>query len=70
MKKGMRTEKVKFKDIYDDFKIRMPNLSKKVEHWRPNGYLSIWIFFRDGSQMIYDYFYSKGAFIILPEILT
>ena len=62
----MRREKVTFTDIYKDFKARLPNLSKRVLYWRPNGYLSIQVFFQDGSQMIYDYFYKKGNFIILP----
>lgn len=64
----MRQEKVTFTDVYKDFKARLPNLSKGVSYWQPNGYLSIRIFFRDGSQMVYDYLYKKGVFTILPSV--
>jgi hypothetical protein len=66
VKRHMRAEKVTFADVYKDFKARLPNLSKGVSHWQPNGYLSIRIFFWDGSQMVYDYLYKKGVFSILP----
>ncbi len=62
----MRQEKITFTDIYKDFKKRFPNLSKKTEDWRPNGYLSILIFFKDSSEMVYDYLWKKGSFIVLP----
>ena len=66
----MRAEKVTFADVYKDFKARLPNLSKGVSHWQPDGYLSIRIFFWDGSQMVYDYLYKKGVFSILPEAVA
>ena len=64
----MRQEKVTFTDVYEDFKAKLPNLSKGAAYWKPNGYLSIQIFFWDGSQMIYDYLCKKGVFTILPGI--
>lgn len=66
----MRSEKVTFADVYEDFKARLPNLSKGAAYWKPNGYLSIRIFFWDGSQMIYDYLYKKGIFAVLPEAVA
>lgn len=62
----MQQEKVSFADIYKDFKERLPNLSKGVVYWKPDGYLSIRIFFLDGSQMVYDYLYKRGVFTISP----
>ena len=66
----MRQEKVTFTDVYRDFKARLPNLSKGVAYWRPNGYLSIQIVFKDGSQMVYDYLYQKGVFTVSPEAIA
>lgn len=66
----MRQEKVTFKDVYQDFKARLPNLSKGVQYWLPNGYLTIKIFFWDGSEMVYDYLYKKGVFTILPDTVA
>lgn len=66
----MRQEKVTFTDIYKDFKARLPNLSKRATYWRPNGYLSIWVVFEDGSQMVYDYLYKKASFTVLPKVIA
>lgn len=62
----MQQEKLTFTDIYNDFRMRLPNLSKGVNYWKPNGYLSIRIAFKDGSQMVYDYLTRKGTFAVLP----
>lgn len=60
-------QKIMFSDIYKDFKIRQPNLSKRATYWKPRGYLSITVYFEDGSQMAYDYLYKKASFIVMPE---
>lgn len=66
----MRQEKVTFTDIYKDFKARLPNLSKEVVYWKPSGYLSIQVVFKDGSQMVYDYLYKKASFTVLPKAMA
>lgn len=62
----MRKEKITFVDVYNDFKTQFPTLSRGASHWKPNGYLSIQVFFQDGSEMTYDYSNKKGSFTILP----
>lgn len=64
---GTRQETITFMDIYRDFRNRFPNLAKRTEDWRPNGYLSILIFFKDHSEMVYDYLWKKGSFTVLPQ---
>lgn len=59
--------KITWNDIYKDFKIRLPNLSKRATYWKPRGYLSITVYFEDGSQMAYDYLYKKASFIVMPQ---
>lgn len=70
VKINMRPEKLTFKDIYQDFKIKFPNLSKGVRHWMPNGYMSIKVFFWDGSEMVYDYLHKRVKFTSLPNAAT
>ena len=60
-------EKITWDDIYKDFKIRLPNLSKIATYWKPRGYLSITVHFEDGSKMAYDYLYKKATFIAMPQ---
>lgn len=58
------SKKITWLDIYQDFKQRFPNLSKKAIDYHANGYMSILVYFTDGSQMIYDYMERKGKLII------
>ncbi len=60
-------ETIAWIDIYKDFKIRLPNLSKRAANWKPRGYLSITVYFEDGSQMAYDYLHKKASFIVMPQ---
>ncbi len=60
-------EKITWHDIYKDFKSRLPNLSKGATYWKPSGYLSIIVYFEDGSQMTYDYLCKKESFIVMPQ---
>ena len=57
-------EKITWLDIYKDFKVRLPNLSKGAVHYQPNGYLSI----ADGSKMVYDYLTERASFLVMPSI--
>lgn len=57
------SRKITWLEVYRDFQRRFPNLSKRAVHYRANGYLSILIYFMDGSKMIYDYLEQKGELI-------
>lgn len=46
--------KVTWKDILDHFKEVYPNLSKGVMDYRPYDYMTIVVYFTDGSRMAYD----------------
>lgn len=61
-------KKITWLDIYNDFKVRLPNLSKGAVHYQPNGYLSILIFFADGSKMVYDYLSERASFLVMPPV--
>lgn len=60
-------EKITWQDIYKDFRIRLPNLSKRAAYWKPRGYLSITVYFEDGSEIAYDYLCKKVSFIVMPQ---
>ena len=49
------SNKVTWKKIYEDFKVRHPRLHKSVGHWRPHSYAKILLLFEDGKQGLYDY---------------
>lgn len=59
----MRTEKITWKKIYDDFKRRHPTLSKTVIDYRPYNYATILIYFTDGTRMTYNYDEKRAVFI-------
>ncbi len=66
-KGGLMKEKITWHDIYKDFKIRLPHLSKTATYWKPRGYLAITVYCEDGSQIAYDYLYKKTSFIVTPQ---
>lgn len=55
---------VTWKDIFNNFKTVYPNLSKGVADYRPYDYMSIIVYFKDGSQMIYDDVRKRGKLIV------
>lgn len=57
------SDKVLWIDIFKDFKQRHPNLSKNVEYWRPDNFLRIEIFMKDGTKMMYEYDKHKATFL-------
>lgn len=59
----MRTEKITWKKIYDDFKKRHPTLSKMVIDYRPYNYATILIFLTDGTRMTYNYDEKRAIFV-------
>ncbi len=57
------SKKITWLDIYRDFKKHFPTLSKDAVHYQANGYLSILVYFGDGSRMVYDYMEQSGKLI-------
>lgn len=55
---------VTWKDIFNNFKTVYTNLSKGVADYRPYDYMTIVVYFRDGSQMIYDDVRKRGKLIV------
>lgn len=41
-------------DIYKDFKTRLPTWAKLAVDYRPYDYMTIVVYFADGSRMLYD----------------
>lgn len=56
-------KKVTWLEIYRDFQSRFPRLSKKAVHFQANGYMSIIVYFIDGTTMVYDYMEQRGKLI-------
>ena len=48
------SEKITCGDIYKDFKTRLPTWAKLVVDYRPYDYMTIVVYFADGSRMLYD----------------
>lgn len=46
--------KITWREVFDNFKAVYPNLSKGVRDFRPYNYMSIMVYMRDGSKIIYD----------------
>lgn len=57
------SKKITWYEIYQDFQRRFPRLSKDAARYQPNGYLSILVFFRDGTKLVYDYMEQRGRLI-------
>lgn len=55
--------KVTWKNVFDEFKQRHPNLAKMVVEYRPHSYGMIVILFEDGKSMVYDYDAKCGRWI-------
>ena len=53
-KNGGIMSKISWKSLYENFKAVYPRLGKSSVSFRPAGYMSITVFFEDGSRMMYD----------------
>lgn len=54
-------KKLSYKYIYKDFRKRYPILAKSVEGWQPHGYMSIEVYTKEGTKIVYDYITGRGA---------
>ena len=57
------SKKVTWLEIYQDFQRRFPRLSKNAARYQPNGYLSILVYFKKKTKMVYDYMEQSGKMI-------
>lgn len=48
------SKKITWADIYKDFRQRLPTLSKQAIEYRPHDYMTIIVYLKDGSKMLYD----------------
>ncbi len=46
--------KISWESLYKNFKSIYPRLSRSSVSFRPAGYMSISVYFEDGTRMIYD----------------
>lgn len=51
----MSTKKITWDVIFEDFKMRHPNLSNKIVHWRSHSYAMILVCLEDGTRLTYNY---------------
>lgn len=58
------SEKITWHEIYKDFRRRHPNMRTHVRHWYPCGFLTIKIFFDDGTKGSFNYFDHRMHFIV------
>lgn len=57
-------QKITWSDIYSEFRTVFPRLSHKAVYYEPFGYMTISVYFSDGSKMIYDAVMKKGRLIV------
>ncbi len=55
--------KITWNDIYDEFRKKFPKRSKAAVRYAPYGYMSIMVYFSDGSKMVYDSMAGRGRLI-------
>lgn len=55
--------KITWQSVYEDFRLRYPNLRKEVTYWRPYDYCTIELYFNDGKKGTYDYLTHKIQFL-------
>jgi hypothetical protein len=48
-------EKITWAKVYEDFKLKFPNLKKEVLHWHPYTYATVKLYFKDGRKATYNY---------------
>ena len=56
-----KKKKVTWKDVYDEFKQKYPNLAKLVMHYEPYKFATIKLFLPEGVTMVYDYDEKKAV---------
>lgn len=57
------TKNNSWNEMYRNFKSLYPNLCKKAVDYRPYGYMTIIVWFNDGTKMKYDDSNKRGQWI-------
>lgn len=60
---GKFVDQITWNDIYNDFKISYPTLSKHVVSYEPYCYATIKVFIPNVGAMIYNYDSKKATFV-------
>ena len=50
-----RPKKVRWEEIYKDFRAKHPRLAKSAIHWQPYAYATVVITFKGGSKGLYNH---------------
>ena len=56
-------DKITWKELYSEFRKTYPTLSKLAVWYRPQDWMTILIYFSDGTKIKYDGFEKKAAFV-------
>lgn len=54
MKNVEENKKMRWEDVYKEFRKTHPTFSKNIIDWKPHNYGTILLYLKDGSKMIYD----------------
>lgn len=53
-KGGFMSKKITWADLYKDFKMRLPTLSRMAVSYRPYDHMTIAVYLKDGTKVLYD----------------
>lgn len=56
--------KVSWQDVYNNFKLVYPKLSRMSLHFVPYGYMTIAVYLFDGTKMIYDDLMKRARMVV------
>lgn len=59
--------KLKWEDIYKDFRRRYPSTRDKILNWRPYGFATIEVKLKDGTVFHYNYDDARAVFVVKGE---
>ena len=57
------SNKITWADVYEDFRARFPRLKEHVIDYRPYDYLTIKLWFKGCSAMLYNYLTKQCIFV-------
>lgn len=56
--------KVSWQDVYNNFKLVYPNISRMSLRFVPYGYMTIAVYLSDGTKMIYDDLMKRARMVV------
>lgn len=57
------SKKITWREIYKDFCRQLPTLSKQAVDFRPHDYMTIIVYLKDGTRMLYDGLQKRATFV-------